>query len=149
MRNCWCRMLWGSTTSGSNGVSPCAVWDLSLNGEWGPRYCRPFGKVCWCRKKGDVTPRRKKVLRGIYWGDEVAEVHGWSQKVGWLKTALGWRIYERNGGRNRVTRSSVRGTIWPGLSCAKGGTRWTNSEGRGDWPVGYSKDMDDAGKVKW
>ena len=26
-------------------------------------------------------------------------------------------------GRNRVTRSSVRGTTRPGLSCAKGGTR--------------------------
>jgi hypothetical protein len=53
----------------------------------------------------------------------VAEVHGRSQEVGRLKTALGWRMYEKKSGRNRVTRSSVRETTRPGISCAKGGTK--------------------------
>jgi hypothetical protein len=72
--------------------------------------------------KGDATPRSKG-LHGIYCGEEVAEVHGRSQEVGRLKTALGWRMYETNSGRNRVTRSSVRGTPRPRISCARGGTR--------------------------
>jgi hypothetical protein len=53
----------------------------------------------------------------------VAEVHGRSQEVGRLKTALGWRMYEIKNGHNRVTRSSVRGTTRPMISCARGGTR--------------------------
>jgi hypothetical protein len=61
----------------------------------------------------------------------MAEVHGRSQEVGRLKTALGWRMYEMKSGRNHVTRSSVRGTTRLMISCARGGTRWTNSKGRG------------------
>jgi hypothetical protein len=61
----------------------------------------------------------------------VAEVHGRSQEVGRLKTALGWRMYEMKSGRNCVTRSIVRGMKRPMISCARGGIRWTNSEGRG------------------
>jgi hypothetical protein len=74
------------------------------------------------KKKGDATPRSKG-LHIIYYGEEVAEVHGQSQEVGRLKTALGWRMYETNSGRNRVTRSSVRGMPRPRISCARGGTR--------------------------
>jgi hypothetical protein len=53
----------------------------------------------------------------------VVEVHGRSQKVGRLKTALGWRVDDIMSGRKRVTRSSVRGTPRPRISCARGGTR--------------------------
>jgi hypothetical protein len=53
----------------------------------------------------------------------VAEVHGRSQDVGRLKTDLGWRMYEIKSGCNRSTRSSVRGTTRPGISCARGETR--------------------------
>jgi hypothetical protein len=66
-----------------------------------------------------MTPRSKG-LCGIYCGEEVAEVHRRSQEMGRLKTALGWRVYERRNGRNRVTRSSVRGTTRSGISCARG-----------------------------
>jgi hypothetical protein len=53
----------------------------------------------------------------------VAEVHGQSQEVGRLKTALGWRMYEIKSGRNRVTRLSVKGTTRPVISCARGGKK--------------------------
>jgi hypothetical protein len=53
----------------------------------------------------------------------VAEVHGRSQEVGRLKIALGWRMYEIKSGRNWVTRSSVRGTTRPVISCARGRTK--------------------------
>jgi hypothetical protein len=73
-------------------------------------------------KKEDATPRSKG-LHGIYCGEDVAEVRGRSQEVGRLQTALGWRVHDRRHGRNRVTRSSVRGTTRSGISCARGGTR--------------------------
>jgi hypothetical protein len=53
----------------------------------------------------------------------VEEVHGQSQDVERLKTTLGWSICEIKSGRNRSTRSSVRGMTRPGISCARGGTR--------------------------
>jgi hypothetical protein len=53
----------------------------------------------------------------------VEEVHGRSQDVGRLETALGWSICEIKSGHNRSTRSSVRGTTRPGISCARGGTK--------------------------
>jgi hypothetical protein len=53
----------------------------------------------------------------------VEEVHGQSQDVGRLKTALGWSICEIKSGFNHSTRSSVRGTTRPEISCARGGTR--------------------------
>jgi hypothetical protein len=53
----------------------------------------------------------------------VAEVHGRSQEVGRLKTVLGWRVYDIMSGRSRVTRSSVRGTTRPVISCARGRIR--------------------------
>jgi hypothetical protein len=59
-------------------------------------------------KRGTRLPEAKG-LHGIYCGEEVAEVHGRSQEVGRLQTALGWRVYDIRRGRNRVTRSSVRG----------------------------------------
>jgi hypothetical protein len=36
-------------------------------------------------------------------------------------------------GSNRETESSVRGTTRRGLNCARGMTKWTNSEIRGTW----------------
>jgi hypothetical protein len=54
--------------------------------------------------------------------------------VGRLKTAFGWRVHDRRRGRNRVTRASVRGTTRSEISCARGGTRCTNSEEKGKCP---------------
>jgi hypothetical protein len=42
------------------------------------------------------------------------------KKMGRLKTALGWRVYDRMNGRNHVTISSVRGTPRSEISCARG-----------------------------
>jgi hypothetical protein len=53
----------------------------------------------------------------------VAEVHEQSQKVGILKTSLGWRVYDIMSGRNSVTRSSVRGMSRSRIIFARGGIR--------------------------
>jgi hypothetical protein len=49
----------------------------------------------------------------------VAEVHGRSQDVGRLKTALGWRRYEIKSGRNHSTRSRVRGMTRLGIEVGQ------------------------------
>jgi hypothetical protein len=36
------------------------------------------------------------------------------------------------------------GRLDMGLNCARGVTKWTNSEIRGTWTVGYSGFMDDV-----
>jgi hypothetical protein len=52
---------------------------------------------------------------------------------------------KRISGCNRATKSSVRGTIRRGISCARGGTK-SNSEGKGKFPMGYLEYMDDVNK---
>jgi hypothetical protein len=49
-------------------------------------------------------------------------------------------------GNNRETESSVGGMTRRGLNCARGVTKWTNSEIIGIWTMGYSGFMDDVNK---
>jgi hypothetical protein len=75
-------MLWGPTTAGRNVVSPCTVQDLSLIENENQDTVSLLEKCVDVDKRGTRLPEAKKVLRGIYRGDEMAEVHGRSQEVG-------------------------------------------------------------------
>jgi len=105
--------------------------------------------VLMSTKRGTRFPKANGFVKYTSWGEEVEEVHGWSQYVGRLNTTLGWGYMRSISGPNRGTRSSVRGTTRQGISCVEGGTKWRNSEGRAKWPVGYSEYVDDVGKGRW
>ena len=85
--------------------------------------------VALLEKCVDVDKRGMRLLEEKRCSVESIEVRKWKRymdgvkKVGGLQTALGWRVYDRRHGRNRVTRSSVRGMTRVGISCARGGTR--------------------------
>ena len=73
-------------------------------------------------KRGTRLPEAKGFVESTVvrkWQRYIDEV----KKMGRLKAALGWRVYDRMNGRNRVTRSSVRGMPRSEISCARGRTR--------------------------
>jgi hypothetical protein len=51
-------------------------------------------------------------------------------------------------GNKCETESSVRGMTRRGLNCARGMTKWTNSEIVGTWTAGYSGFMEDVNKSR-
>jgi hypothetical protein len=94
--------------------------------EWEMRtkILSPFWKKC-----ADVDKKVTRLPEAKRYSVESTEVMKWQRYMDEVKKWDDSRLplvggdIERNSGRNHVTRSSVRGTTRPGLSCAKGGTR--------------------------
>ena len=80
MRKCWRRMLWGSTTSGSNGVSLCAVRDPSLK-----MGNEDQDTVALLEKCADVDKRETRLPGVKRYSVESTEVMKWQRYMDEVK----------------------------------------------------------------